>query len=181
MERPLPELTSFSEHIESLGMTPSAELVSYRTGTDVADIDGHFPDGIPLARIVRVRTVDQRPVGVHTLLLPTDLAAAAGVSAAALRLEPGLSVYRALSASGVEIDLAREKLIARRATAPERRRLMLRPGDPVLEVLRQSYDIDGRAVELVRAAYRADRYDYVTWLRRPGETGQALAPRRSTP
>lgn len=167
MERPLPELTSFSEHIESLGLTPGAVLISYREGTDYADGEGHFPAGQPLARIVRVRTADARPVGVHTLLLPVDLAAEAGFSARALRADPALSLYRSLSAIGVEIDLARESIAARRATSQEGRLLELGAREPVLEVVRQSYGIDGRPIEQVRAVYRADRYDYITWLHRP--------------
>ena len=178
MERPLPELTSFSEHIESLGMTPGAELVSYREGTDYADGKGHFPEGESLARIVRVRTANARPVGLHTLLLPVDLATEAGVTARSLRTDPALSVYRSLSAIGIEIDLARESIAARRATAQESRRLELGAHEPVLEVARRSFGIDGRPIELVRAAYRADRYDYITWLRRPGDTGQEPSPRR---
>lgn len=175
MERPLPELTSFSEHIESLGMKPGAELVSYRQGTDYVAGKGHFPKGQPLARIVRVRTADGRPVGVHTLLLPVDLATEAGISAHALRSDPTLSLYRRLSAIGVEIDLARESIAARRATVQESRHLELGAHEPVLEVVRQSYGINGRAIELVRAVYRADRYDYITWLRRPRGVDQGSA------
>jgi GntR family transcriptional regulator len=176
MERPLAELTSFSEHIESLGMTPGAELVSYREGTDYAEGKGHFPEGELLARIVRVRTANVRPVGVHTLLLPVDLAVEAGFSARALRADPALSLYRSLSAIGIESDLARESIAARRATAQESRRLELGAHEPVLEVVRQSYGINSRPIELVRAVYRADRYDYTTWLRRPGGTDQQLKP-----
>ncbi len=176
MERPLPELTSFSEHIESLGMRPGAEFVSYREGADyAAGKPPHFPKGEPLARIVRVRTADGRPVGVHTLLLPVDLATEAGISARTLRADPGLSLYRRLFAIGVEIDLARESIAARRATVQEARRLELHAYEPVLEVVRQSYGINGRPIELVRAVYRADRYDYVTWLRRPPASTRSSA------
>lgn len=184
MERPLPELTSFTEHVESLGMTPGARLVSFRIVADDADASDHFPPGRDLARIVRVRTADDRPVGVHTLLMPAELADAAGVTARALRAEPALSVYRALTEVGVAIDLARERLAGRAPTAQEARRLALRPREPVLEIVRRTYDISGAPVELVRAVYRADRYDYVTWLRRPGSTagsGTVTKTRRKRP
>jgi DNA-binding GntR family transcriptional regulator len=36
----------------------------------------------------------------------------------------------------------------------------------VLEVIRRTYDAGGVPIELVRAVYRADRYDYIVWLRR---------------
>lgn len=184
MERPLPELTSFTEHVESLGMTPGARLISFREVVDHADAAGHFPSGLPLLRIVRVRTADNRPVGLHTLLLSAEMGKAAGLTARALRAEPALSVYRALAEVGVKIDLAREHLAARASTAPESQRLDLRVREPVLEIQRQTYDIEGEPIELVRAVYRADRYDYVTWLRRPVSTEteeQATTMRRSTP
>jgi GntR family transcriptional regulator len=178
MERPLPELTSFSEHIESLGMTPGAELVSYREGTDYAEPGTFFAPGERLARIVRVRTADGRPVGLHTLLMPVVVLREAGISGHGLRMDPTVSVYRRLAAIGIEIDLARESIAARRATSQESRRLQLGTREPVLEVVRQSYAIDGRPVEHVRAVYRADRYDYITWLRRPGATVEESSSRR---
>jgi len=184
MERPLPELTSFTEHVESLGMTPGARLVSYREIVDHADAAGHYPSGLTLLRIVRIRTANDLPVGLHTLLLPAGMGRGAGVTGSALRADPALSVYRALTEAGVEIDLAREHLAARAPTAQESHRLELRPREPVLEIQRQTYDIEGQAIELVRAVYRADRYDYVTWLRRPpsmGIEGQASTTRRITP
>jgi GntR family transcriptional regulator len=171
MERPLPELTSFTEHVESLGMTPGARLVSYREVTDHAEAGEHFPPGLPLVRIVRVRTADDRPVGLHTLFLPVELAQRASIAASALRAAPAQSVYRALSAVGVQIDLARERLTARPPSVQESRKLALGPREPVLEISRETYDIAGRPIELVRAVYRADRYDYVTWLRRPASAG----------
>ncbi len=184
MERLLPELTSFTEHVESLGMTPGARLVSYREVVDHAEAGGHFPSELPLLRIVRVRTANHRPVGLHTLLLSAEMGQAAGITASALRAEPALSVYRALAEAGVKIDLAREHLAARAPTARESHRLELRLHEPVLEIQRQTYDIEGQPIELVRAVYRADRYDYVTWLRRPlsvGTEGQAPTTRRNTP
>jgi GntR family transcriptional regulator len=166
MPRPLPELTSFSEHLRSLGFEPGARLISYRTVVDPADALQHFAPAAKLARIVRLRTADDSPVGVHTLYIPRPLAERSGFTATALRTTPALSLYATLAQAGLEIDSAREDLGARMPTRSEAELLHLSTGSPVLEVIRRTYDANGIPVELVRAVYRADRYDYVVWLRR---------------
>ncbi|MGD0715542.1 MAG: GntR family transcriptional regulator [Gaiellaceae bacterium] len=170
--RPLSELTSFTEHLVSLGLEPGARLISYRQASD-DDGGDHFREGTPLARIVRVRTADGEPVGIHTLYVPVELARSIGFTTEVLRRTPELSLYGALASAGVEIEVAREDLTARLARSRELELLCLEPYAPVLEVVRRTFDRAGRAVELVRAVYRADRYDYVIWLRRdPSARGQ---------
>jgi GntR family transcriptional regulator len=166
MQRPLPDLTSFSEHLRSLGLKPGARLLSYRTVVDPAAAVEQFPPEQRLARIVRLRTADGSPVGVHTLFVPSELAERSGFTAQILRSTPDRSLYASLGAAGVEIDAAREDLTARMPTAREAELLGLASGSPVLEVIRRTYDANAVPVELVRAVYRADRYDYVVWLRR---------------
>ncbi|MFN2629621.1 MAG: GntR family transcriptional regulator [Gaiellaceae bacterium] len=163
--RPLSELTSFTEHLRSLGLEPGAALVSFTSVVGDGGAD-HFPAGTPLVRIVRVRTAAGEPVGIHTLYLAADVAARIGFTRTVLRRMPELSLYGVLGAAGVEIDVAREDITARLATSRELELLHLSPNAPLLEVVRRTYDADSRPVELVRAAYRADRYDYVIWLRR---------------
>jgi GntR family transcriptional regulator len=166
MPRPLPELTSFSEHLRSLGFTPGAKLISYRTVVDPAAALEHFTPEARLAHIVRLRTADDAPVGLHTLYVPAELAERSGFTARALGNSPDLSLYASISAAGAEIDTAREDLAARMPTAREAELLHLSSGAPVLEVIRRTYDAGGVPIELVRAVYRADRYDYIVWLRR---------------
>jgi GntR family transcriptional regulator len=170
MPRPLPELTSFSEHLRSLGFEPGARLISYRAVVDPADALDHFAPPARLARIVRLRTADGSPVGVHTLYIPRELAERSGFTAIALRTSPALSLYATIGSAGVEIDSAREDLAARMPTQREAELLELSPGSPVLEVVRRTYDANGVPVELVRAVYRADRYDYVVWLHRSSDS-----------
>jgi GntR family transcriptional regulator len=165
MMRPLSELTSFTEHLQSLGLAPGARLVSWRDA-ESDDGEGHFAAGIPLVRIVRVRTANDEPVGVHTLYLDASLASRVGFTRDRLKRSPETSLYATFAASGVQIDIAREDLTARVATARERGLLGLPSHAAVLEVVRRSFTAADEPVELVRAVYRADRYDYVIWLRR---------------
>jgi GntR family transcriptional regulator len=171
MPRPLPELTSFTEHLRSLGFAPGARFVSYREVGAGSDVAHAFPAGAELVRIVRVRTADGMPVGLHTLFLPVELARRVGFTAAALRAAPDLSLYRSLEATGVAIEGAREELVARLATGREAALLGVRRPAAVLEVTRRTVDAVGQPVELVRAVYRGDRYDYVVWLRRRAGAG----------
>lgn len=179
MLRPLSELTSFTEHLRSLGMKPGARLVSYRRAVDDGGA-GHFEQGIPLVQIVRVRTADSTPVGVHTLYLPAEIARRSGFTREVLRQTPELSLYGSLAAAGIEIDMAREDLTARNASHREQDLLGLPEHAAVLEIIRRSYDTGGRPVELVRAVYRADRYDYIIWLRRDSARAKSAEPARAT-
>ncbi len=165
MLRPLSELTSFTEHLRSLGLEPGARLVSHHAAGDDGAA-GHFPEGVPLVKVVRVRTADGEPVGVHTLYLAADVAGWIGFTREVLRRSPDVSLYGSLAAAGIEVDVAREDLTARPASGRERELLRLPEHAAVLEIVRRSYDAVGAPVELVRAVYRADRYDYVIWLRR---------------
>jgi len=165
MLRPLSELTSFSEHLRSLGLEPGSTLVSYRHVEDDRGGD-HFADGVGLVRVVRLRTANGEPVGVHTVFLPAELADRIGFTREVLRRLPEVSLYGALASAGVEIDVAREDITARLAAARERELLELPDPSPVLEVVRRTFDPASQPVELVRAVYRADRYDYVIWLSR---------------
>lgn len=167
LERPLPELTSFTEHLVSLGFTPGARLVSYRTSRCYREVADVFPAGTAVARIERVRTANGVPVGIHVLYLPDDLAHRIGFTATALRRSPGTSLYGAFESSGIEIDVAREALISRLATDEEATLLRAGASRAILEMRRQTFDAEGRTLELVRAAYLGDRYEYAIWLRRP--------------
>jgi GntR family transcriptional regulator len=171
MMRPLSELTSFTEHLRSLGLEPGARLVSHRE-VEADGGDDHFPRDAPLVRIVRVRTANGEPVGLHTLYLDAALASRIGFTREALRRAPDVSLYAALATAGVEIEIAREDLTARLAAARERELLNLPPQAAVLEVVRRTYAAGARPIELVRAVYRADRYDYVIWLRRESARSQ---------
>jgi GntR family transcriptional regulator len=178
MPRPLPELTSFSEHISSLGLRPGARLVSYRASRSYAEAVEHFPPGEPVARIERVRTADGVAVGVHTLYIPTGLAKRVGFSAAALRRAPGTSLYKAFEVAGVHIDVAYEAFVSRLATEHEACLLEVEPGTAVLQVTRRTFDEVGRALELVKAVYLGERYEYAIWLRRsPGPQRTRRPPR----
>jgi GntR family transcriptional regulator len=169
LERQLPELTSFSEHLRDRGCRPSGELASFATVVAGSDDDGgHFPAGLPLVRAVRVRLANDVPVGLHTVYLPAELAAQIGFTADALRQDRALSLYALLERAGISLAWAEEHLSAR-VVAPEEAKLIgAAPGTPVMNVLRLTRDESDHLIEVVRAVYLGTAYDYVIHLERRG-------------
>lgn len=162
MPRELPELTGFSEHIRSLGLAPGSVELSRETLDRENGYAADFPPDTPLTKLTRLRTANDRPVGLHYLVVPTALVERVHASDPHDRS----TFYDRLKHAGVRVDVAQEHLMARRPTRAEARHLGIGAGDAVLDVRRKTFDSNGSVVELVHAVYRGDRYDYVIWLER---------------
>ncbi len=121
LERSLPELTSFTEHLASKGLTSSSRLIRYehvkpaRAGgsasrrTPVSPDEPEprlFPASVPLVRVLRLRLANDAPIGVHTTLLPADVAERSGFVEEWLRVDERLSLYAALEQAGYRLRLA---------------------------------------------------------------------------
>jgi GntR family transcriptional regulator len=185
LERSLPELTSFTEHLASKGLASSSRLLTYdRLGADEdedrapngrlpsPDAPGPqlFPAGTALARVVRLRLANAAAIGIHTTLLPLSLAEQIGFTEERLRTDERCSLYRCLERHGRRLRFAEEHLRARTASAGESRMLGVPRHTAVMSVLRLTRDERGDLVEAVRAVYLGDKYDYVITLDRGGAT-----------
>jgi GntR family transcriptional regulator len=185
LERSLPELTSFSEHLASKGLASSSRLLAF----DCLEADGSearpretrlpspdapepqlFPAGTALARVVRLRLANAAAVGVHTTLLPSSLAKQIGFTEERLRADERCSLYACLAQHGRRLRFAEEHLRARTTSASEARVLGVPRRTAVMSVLRLTRDERGELVEAVRAVYLGDKYDYVITLDRGGAT-----------
>jgi GntR family transcriptional regulator len=186
LERSLPELTSFSEHLASKGIVSSSRLLRYdRLGSDgrveggrggqLPSADGPeprlFSPGTALARVVRLRLANAAAVGIHTTLLPLSLAERIGFTEVRLRADEQCSLYACLEQHGRLLAFAEEHLRARAASAAEARLLGVPRQTAVMSVLRLTRDERVELVEAVRAVYVGDKYDYVITLDR-GRTTQ---------
>jgi GntR family transcriptional regulator len=182
LERSLPELTSFSEHLASKGLVSSSQLLRYERvsadGTErragrAPSPDGPeprlFPREMELVRVVRLRLANAAAVGVHTTLLPLSLAETVAFSEERLRADQQCSLYACLEEHGVRLRSAEEHLRARTASAAEARVLGVPRQTAVMSVLRLTRDELGELVEAVRAVYLGDTYDYVITLDRKTE------------
>jgi GntR family transcriptional regulator len=167
MERELPELTGFTEHLQSRGMRASSRLVDCSVAIAEKGSDsGHFPVGTPLFKARRVRYANDFAVGVHTVYVPLAMAERIGFTEEVLRRDERASLYALMTRAGIRLTWAEEHLRARAADREESQLLGVRPGTPVMSVLRKTHDDAGDLVEVVRAVYLGDKYDYVVHLDR---------------
>jgi GntR family transcriptional regulator len=174
MERRLPELSGFSDHIRGLGMTPGQRLLRFERVTapgggavDSGDpVTSAYPAGTPLVVLHRLRLVEGQPAGLHRSAVPADVADAVGVSERAMT-PPDASLYALLEAGGVVLTAAQESLCAVNADPADAALLATTPGAALIEVTRRSTDASGRLVEVVQARYLGSMYVYRIDLARP--------------
>jgi GntR family transcriptional regulator len=131
--------------------------------TEVATIPG--PDdvterleldrGAPTVVRRRVLRADGVPVQLSDSYYPAALAA--GTELTQPRKLPGYT-YNALTRLGVEPDRFRDELHLRMPTPAEAQILRLGKGIPVLRVLRTTYTVGGRPVEVADQLLAGDRY-----------------------
>ncbi len=160
MARHLPELTSFSEHVHGLGLTPSSSLLSFET----------YPAGAPgrpaspfedsgVVVVERLRSVDGAPVGLHRVVVRDDVAEAIDLTEATAAAG-SFSLYSALQRHGIELTSAEESMQAVNAAPEDAELLGVEPGTALIEVIRESRDASGRLIEHVRARYLGSTYIY---------------------
>lgn len=165
MERQLPELTSFSEHVHGLGLAPGSTLLSFETiPADAPARPASAFDSEPIAeqglvRVERLRTVGTERVGIHRTLIPADVADRIGLTEpAAARTD--FSLYDGLRQAGVFLDSGEESLRAINADSHDAELLGVEEGTALIEVVRASRDASGRLIEVVRARYLGTQYLY---------------------
>ncbi|RGE21556.1 GntR family transcriptional regulator [Leucobacter sp. wl10] len=172
MERKLPELTSFSEHIDSLGLVPGNILLDYAEFAPGAqDRPGSpFPEDVGLVVLERLRSVGGSAVGLQRLIVPDYIAARVGLDEwRAAQLD--FSFYGALRAAGLSLAEGEETLRAINAEPDEAEHLGVDPGTALIEVDRRSHDASGQLLEHVRARYLGTHYLYRVTLNNPSNGG----------
>jgi GntR family transcriptional regulator len=181
LERALPELTSFTEHLASQGLASSSRLLRHerlehrrgggrRSRSRPISPDEPeprlFPASVPVLRVVRLRLANDAPIGVHTTLLPAEVAQRGGFTEERMRKDERLSLYACLEEAGYRLQLGEEHLRARLTSAAEARLLGVPIRTAVMSVLRLTRDEQSRLLEAVRAVYLGDKYDYVITVER---------------
>jgi GntR family transcriptional regulator len=118
-------------------------------------------DGAPVLRIVRQRTLDQRPISYTVAWLPPELGR--GLGRRDLAARPLLSWLRS---QGVRVERADETLSACAAEPAVAAALDVPLGAPLLEARRTLHDGTGRPVMHFVGQYRPERYQYRLQLSR---------------
>lgn len=172
MERNLPELGSFSEHIDSLGLRPGSVLLDYAEFAVGAPHrpSSAFPASVPIVLVERLRTVAGSPVGLQRLILPEHVAHKVGLTES-LAAQPDFSFYGALRDADLHLSQGEETLRAINAEALEAEQLSVDTGAALIEVDRHSRDASGQLIEHVRARYLGTHYLYRVTLNKQSNGG----------
>lgn len=163
VEQKLQGLTSFTEDMIERGMKPSSKLVSFEIIPASAPIASrlHLKENTPVYEIQRIRLADNSPMAVETSYLPANLIK--GVTEEIINQ----SLYKFIEDHlSLTISEATQQIEAATAKELEIKYLQVEKGAPVLLIVRTSYLEDGTPFELVKSAYRADRYKFVHSMKR---------------
>ena len=154
------ELTSLFEDLSSANRTPSTTVVlrdRIEATESIAERLG-VPAGSPVLHVRRVRLADAVPLALLENYLPQEFL---DISEADLAK---FGLYQLLSARGVDIRVARQRIGARSATAEESKVLDIDRHSAVLTMDRVAFDSNGRAVEFGHHSYRPDLYSFEVTL-----------------
>lgn len=114
--------------------------------------------GTPVWHLRRLRHVDGKPLAIMENFLPE-----ATVDLTAFDLTD-VGLYQALRWSGIHLRVAKQRISARTATAPQARLLETKKGAALLIMTRTAYNDAGTAVEFGRHAYQSELYDFEVTL-----------------
>ncbi len=150
------ELTSLHDDLTRSGRVPTTDVITLDQVAAPADVAGLLgvPPGDRVARLVRLRRAESRPIAKMTNYLPSKV----GEFEPADLEERGL--YDLLRQRGIHLHSATQMIGARNATAAEARLLAEPRGAPLLTMERITYDDRGVAVEYGTHVYAASRYSF---------------------
>lgn len=162
-------LSSFSEEIRRDGRTPGARVVQLAEIPCPADISGHLgvDEGQPVVLYERIRTVDEKPVGLHTVYLNRQVLQSLPLNR--LRAD-NVSLYEVLEQEcRLKIGFADEALEAIAADEPLSRTLGIPLGFPVIFIERTTSTTTEVPFEYCKIYVRGDEFRYRARLRRNGD------------
>ena len=162
VERDLTSLTGLPAYLRRQGFQSGARVLS--TGILPADEETAaalaLNEGELVLEVIRVRLADERPVSLERARFPAESF-------------PGLldrslagSIYDLLEADyGLRAGEAEERIEVVSATASDARTLEVRPGAPLVSIVRTAWAADGRQFEHSHDLFRADRVRIVVRVR----------------
>ncbi|WP_332647018.1 GntR family transcriptional regulator [Lysinibacillus sp. 54212] len=163
LEQPLMGLTSFTEDMRARGMEPSSKILRFEKIVPPFDIasDLLLEKDEEVFFVVRIRNANDKPMAIERTYIP-------------VKLYPELdekkimgSLYALIEAKfHQKIGNAIQQMEAAIVAKDDCRYLQISPTAPVLIIKRISYLSDGIPFELVRSTYRADRYKFISEIKR---------------
>ncbi len=163
LEQPLMGLTSFTEDMRARGMEPSSKVLRFEKIIPPVDVAGDLllEPGEEVFFVVRIRNADAKPMAIERTYIP-------------VKVYPELdekkimgSLYALIEAKfHQKIGNAIQQMEAAIVAKEDSKCLQINGTAPVLIIKRISYLADGVPFELVRSTYRADRYKFISEIKR---------------
>ncbi len=163
VEQPLNGLTSFTEDMLSRGMAPSNKLVVFEKRIPEQDIAQalQLNEGEEVFIVKRIRYADDKPMAIERSYLPVKL-----VPELDLDTLKG-SLYSFIEKdSKLTISHASQHMEAKLVKKEDAEYLQIGIPSAVLFIERISYLTNDVPFEIVRSIYRANRYKFVSEIRR---------------
>jgi GntR family transcriptional regulator len=158
IQRGIFKLTSFSEDIKALGMTPGSRLLTLRREPAQTRVlrELRLEAGDEVWFVERLRFADAEVIGLNLsyLSLPPD------VTLSQDELEEEVSLWKLLAEKGVVLSESDKIIGAIGAEDWHAELLNVRTGTPLLQVEGVAYSNRGLPVEFHQIITRADRYKY---------------------
>ena len=149
---------SFTEQMRELGRKPETVILEFDELEADKNLAGHMGAriGDKLYKLKRLRSADGMPLMIETTYLPVRKF----LSLKRPMLE-GHSLYGVIKrAYGEKIRVAEEEFYASVARLSDARVLDIDEGDPVLDLVRTTFNIHNEIVEYTLSVARADQFKY---------------------
>lgn len=162
----LPNLTSFTEDIESKGLNPESEIISIEKviNAEVAEKLGAKSQTVFL-NVRRLRLINGEAVGIHDCYLNTSILAQEAIKEIK-DMNNETSLYDIIENYNINISHADETLEGGVSDPYISRLLGIKKDFPLLILERITYTDQNEAFEFVKMHYRADKYKYSIRLNR---------------
>lgn len=163
VEQELQGMTSFTEDMLSRGMKPSNRLLSFNIieADKKTALDLKIAENDPIYKIKRIRLADGAPMALETAYIPVNLIPGLSDENSNLSLYQYIEEHLALT-----ISEATQEIEAAIADAEIAEQLGIDEGEPILFIVRIAYLLDGTPFELVKSAFRGDRYRFIATMKR---------------
>ena len=150
--------SSFFDALVASGRQPRTEVLELTVEPASNDVAAalQISSGTTVLAVSRIRFADDEPIALMSNHIPMDIFDDVPTKA---QLE-GESLYSLIRRRGIELDYANQEIAARAATPKESSALKSPRGATLLTMSRTAYDTGGRAIELGRHIYLADRYSF---------------------
>ncbi|MCD7035353.1 GntR family transcriptional regulator [Metabacillus sp. GX 13764] len=163
IEQPLYRLRSFTEDMESRGLKPGSQLISFEVIPAPGQIASQLgiQEYAPIYEIKRIRLADDVPMALETSYISANLIK--GLTEQIVKK----SVYSYIEENlNLQIDHGSQVIESSVANEVEAKFLKIKKGAPIMLIQQKTFLKDETAIEYVKSSYRADRYKFMIETKR---------------